>query len=169
MTRSSGLEVHHASIDDRPVLEKLLKLYLYEFSEITGFDVDSTDWFSYTDLPSYWAIEGRHAYLVSAGREWMGFALVKLGSVITAQSDVWDMQQFFVMRKYRHRGVGGELARRVWRKHPGHWEVRVLEINGAALKFWANIVKQEFPTQAEPDIACANDKMYNVFKFDVQS
>ncbi len=169
MTRSSGLEVYRATIDDRPVLENLLELYLYEFSEIADFDVDSTGRFGYADLPNYWAIEGRYPYLATVDRKWTGFALVQLGSVITAKADVWDMQQFFVMRKYRHRGVGSELARRVWRKHPGQWEVRILENNPSALKFWANVVKQEFPTQAEPVIASANDKTYNVFQFEVQS
>ena len=169
MTRSVGLEVHHATIDDRPVLENLLELYLYEFSEIANFDVDSIGRFGYADLPNYWKIEGRYPYLATVDRKLAGFALVRLGSVMTANADVWDMQQFFVMRKYRRRGLGSELATRVWRKHPGHWEVRILENNGAALKFWADAVMQEFPTQAEPVVESAIDKTYNVFRFEVQS
>jgi ribosomal protein S18 acetylase RimI-like enzyme len=63
--------------------------------------------------------------------------------MITARGDLWDMQHFFVMRKYRHRGLGSELARRVWCEHPGPWEVRVVENNDAALRFWSNVVKRE--------------------------
>ena len=169
MARSPEIEVYRATIDDRPVLEHLLELYLYDFSDIANFDVDATGRFGYPDLPNYWEIEGRYPYLATVDRKLAGFALVRLGSVITEGLEVWDMQQFFVMRKYRHKGVGSEIARRVWRKHPGQWEVRILDNNPSALKFWANVVEQEFPTQAQPVIASVNDATYNVFQFEVQS
>jgi predicted acetyltransferase len=166
MTQSMGFEVHHATLDDRPALETLLELYLNEFSEIVVSEVDLTAWLGDIDLPSYWVTEGRYPYLATVDGKLAGFALVQRGSMITARGDLWDMQHFFVMRKYRHRGLGSDLARRVWCEHPGPWEVRVVENNDAALRFWSNVVKREFPAKAIPVVARGRGKTYQVFRFE---
>ncbi|HEX3470932.1 MAG TPA: GNAT family N-acetyltransferase, partial [Silvibacterium sp.] len=47
---------------------------------------------------------------------------------------------FFVVRGWRRRGIGTEIACEVWRRFPGRWEVRVMESNHAALRFWEHAV-----------------------------
>jgi hypothetical protein len=37
---------------------------------------------------------------------------------------------------YRRRGIGAELARRVWLQCPGKWRIRVMEKNVLARRFW---------------------------------
>jgi protein involved in polysaccharide export with SLBB domain len=47
-----------------------------------------------------------------------------------------DVREFFVLRKFRRRGVGRRMAGLVWNEHPGEWLVRVLEANAPAVLFW---------------------------------
>jgi predicted acetyltransferase len=69
-----------------------------------------------------------------------GFALVQRGSRLTGAPDVWDMAEFFVVRRHRKRGVGAEAALRVFAAHRGRWEVRQRRENPAATAFWLRTI-----------------------------
>jgi predicted acetyltransferase len=69
-----------------------------------------------------------------------GLVLVKKGSEISGNVEVWDMAEFFILRGYRRRGMGTELAAKVWQACPGLWEVRVRANNAPAVQFWNSAV-----------------------------
>jgi predicted acetyltransferase len=76
------------------------------------------------------------------------------------------MADFFVVRRHRRDGVGTEAARQIWNRFPGRWEIRVMESNKAAYKFWAHAIKTVFTEMTSPirvEIACRN---WYVFSFD---
>lgn len=78
----------------------------------------------------------RATLLIKAEGHLAGFALVSRGSLLSGDRDVWDMAEFFVLKRYRRAGVGVKAAHEIWRRHPGRWEVRVLEANAPAQRFW---------------------------------
>jgi predicted acetyltransferase len=53
---------------------------------------------------------------------------------------VWNMAEFFVLRGHRGRGIGTEIAHRIWRQFPGPWEVRVMPANRSAHRFWQRAI-----------------------------
>ena len=52
------------------------------------------------------------------------------------------MAQFFVMRGYRREGVGRTAATILFDRHPGPWEVRVIEENLPAEAFWRSVIER---------------------------
>jgi predicted acetyltransferase len=50
------------------------------------------------------------------------------------------MAEFFILRAYRRRKIGTEIAHQVWRRFPGPWQVRVMQANKSALLFWEQAV-----------------------------
>jgi predicted acetyltransferase len=68
--------------------------------------------------------------------------LVKRGSEASGDSAVWDMAEFFILRGYRKHGIGTQVAHQVWKQFPGRWEVRVMESNLLAFRFWANAISK---------------------------
>jgi predicted acetyltransferase len=50
--------------------------------------------------------------------------------------------EFFVLRKYRHCGVGRAAAFAVFDRFPGHWEVSQIAENSPAQQFWRRIIAQ---------------------------
>ena len=62
----------------------------------------------------------------------VGFALVTRGPGLRADGEVWDISEFFVLRRYRDRGVGSEMAEKIWRLFPGRWQIRVRSDNLAS-------------------------------------
>jgi pimeloyl-ACP methyl ester carboxylesterase len=48
--------------------------------------------------------------------------------------------EFFILRRHRRRGVGTEVARRVFDRYPGKWEVTQLTRNVDAQAFWRRVI-----------------------------
>jgi predicted acetyltransferase len=125
-----------------PILANLLQLYAHDFSEFKKLDLGEDGRFGYKDLPLYFRDSKRHPFLVRKDGRWAGLIFVQRGSQISGDENVWDVAEFFVIRGYRRCGVGTEIAHRVWRQFPGRWEVRVLEANVSAQRFWERAISQ---------------------------
>jgi predicted acetyltransferase len=134
------IKVIPAAPDQAPILANLLELYAHDFSEFHDLDLREDGRFGYRDLPLYWLEPNRHPFLVRVDDELAGFVLVRKGSGISGNAAVWDMAEFFVVRGYRRRGIGTEIAHEVWRQFPGRWEVRVMQSNHLALHFWERAI-----------------------------
>jgi predicted acetyltransferase len=92
--------------------------------------------FEITPGDAWWTREDHFGYLIKAGDELAGFALVRTGSRVTGTSDVMDVAEFFVVRGARRRGVGMRAVHSLFRAFPRAWEIRVRRTNVAALEFW---------------------------------
>jgi predicted acetyltransferase len=134
------LDVTPARPGEKPLLENLLDLYMHDFSEFVPLDVGDDGRFGYPGLASYWSEPGHHAFLARLECKLAGFALVTRSEDPAGNGEVWDMAEFFVLRGYRRRGVGVNLAQKVWKLCPGKWQVRVRLNNLPAQSFWESAV-----------------------------
>jgi len=76
------------------------------------------------------------------------------------------MTEFFVVRGCRRRGVGTEIAHRVWSQFPGKWEVRVMEANKSAYRFWERAIGLYVGREVTP-VAIEKDGVgWRVFSFE---
>jgi predicted acetyltransferase len=131
------LTVLRAAAQERPLLARMLELYQHDLSDIWDQDLDAHGEFGY-DLDRFWRDPACAPYVFRAGGQPAGFALVD-ARVRLPGGDLW-MDQFFVMRKYRGRGVGRDAALAVFRAHPGRWQVGQMPANVAAQRFWRRTI-----------------------------
>ncbi len=155
-----------AAPEQEPILANLLQLYAHDFSEFHEVELGPDGRFAYRDLPLYWSEPGRHPFLVELDRKLAGFVLVKRGSELSANEAVWDMAEFFVIRGYRRRGIGTQVAREVWRRFPGRWEVRVMQANLPAYEFWARAILKFTGAVIQPVRVDKNGDCWKVFSFE---
>ena len=138
----------------RPVLDRLLQLYKYDFSEFAPIgspygEVDEEGRFaSYPGLESYWQGNGRIPLLIRADDHLAGFALVHQWSALELPLD-HAVAEFFVLRKYRRARVGTRAALSIFRRYPGRWKVGVAWYNPPALAFWRSVTEQAAPGEVE--------------------
>jgi predicted acetyltransferase len=135
----ADIDVRRVPIEDSSVLRNLVELYRYDFSELTGRDADDHGLFGYRYLDHYWTEPDRHPFLIRVGGKLAGFVLVRSrrrGDGVAESS----IAEFFVMRKYRRRGVGRTAARRVFDMFPGRWTVMQLSDNVTAQSFWRDVI-----------------------------
>ena len=154
-----------ATQDQQPILANLIELYAHDFSEMADLQLNSNGRYGYTPLPLYWQQPNRHPFLVTVDDRLAGFALVKQGSEISEDKDIWDVAEFFIVRRYRRHGVGKIVAHEIWRTFPGRWEVRVLERNQTGLAFWNRAIAAFTGAPVAAAVRSIHNTTWHVFSF----
>jgi predicted acetyltransferase len=165
---SSRVELIEAGPEHQRGLENLLELYIHDFSEFVSVDVREDGRFGYPDLSLYWREPRRKPFLARIEGKLAGFALVTRRLCLSEDSEVWDMADFFVLRRYRHRGVGAELAEKIWRLCPGKWQIRVRSNNLPAIKFWESAIAKFTESSATFENFEIEKIVWKVFSFQSQ-
>ncbi|GAB4401875.1 MAG: GNAT family N-acetyltransferase [Anaerolineales bacterium] len=126
---------HH----QKTLLRNLSELYLHDFSEFDGADVNEHGLYEYPYIDHYWTEPERHPFIIWADDKPAGFALVR----DIPQSDgtvLHSMAEFFILRKYRRSGVGTHAAQQLFARLPGAWQVAQIKENVPAQSFWRNVI-----------------------------
>ena len=136
--RQVNITVRPVPFEEKPVLRNLIHLYLYDMSEFDNEDVGSHGLFEYKYLDHYWTEADRHAFFIEVDGHLAGFVLVNRHSIVVENANT--IAEFFVMKKYRRKGIGSQVAREVFDRLPGEWEIRELYDNTAAHAFWRSVI-----------------------------
>jgi predicted acetyltransferase len=120
------------------VLKNLFEHYLHDMAEWFGFDSLPDGSYSYATR-HIWE-NPLDVYFAYAGRIPVGFALVGQADAWIKQPGTRDVEEFFVVRRYRRNLLGRTLANHIWSRYPGPWLVRVFQGNLPALPFWRGAV-----------------------------
>ena len=134
------IQLTSALLTDRPRLQRMMELYLYDFTEFDAADLDEEGLYGYEYLDRYWVEPGRAPFLVRADGKLAGFVLVMDNSFTGKPGKM--IAEFFVLRKYRRCGVGRAAAFAVFDSFPGHWEISEIAENTPAQKFWRRVIAQ---------------------------
>ena len=134
---SNEIEITRVSPGDRLPVFRMLELYQHDLSDIWDQDLDVHGEYGY-ELDRFWQREEAWPYVFRVAGSLAGFALVDK-RVLIAGDDFW-LDQFFVLKKYRRRGVGGHAAAAVFNQHTGRWQVGQMPENTAALAFWRHVI-----------------------------
>jgi len=165
VSKPPHIELIPAASEQQPVLGNLLELYAHDFSEFHDIDLGADGRFGYPHLPLYWSEPNRRPFLVRVNCELAGLVLVQRGLELSHDEIVWDMAEFFVVRRYRRCGVGTHVAHQVWRDVPGRWEVRVMEANPAH-SFWAHAISTFTGEKILSAQVENHGKLWRVFAFE---
>jgi predicted acetyltransferase len=157
-----------ATSRDAALLSNLLELYLHDLSEaFPGLELGADGRFGYEQLPLYWSEpERRFPFLIRHGARVVGFVLAARGSPATDDPAVFDIAEFFVLRRHRRSGVGRRAAFLLWDRLPGRWIVRVSEGNRGALRFWAGVIAEYTQGTATEVERAGSPHAWRVFSFD---
>jgi predicted acetyltransferase len=156
-----------AAPSDAALLENVLELYLHDLSEAFPIiELGANGRFGYDQLPLYWSEpERRFPFLIRYGTRVVGFVLVTRGSPASDDPDVFDVAEFFVIRRHRRSGVGRQAAFLVWDRLPGSWIVRVSEGNAGALPFWTRVIAEYTRGAATEFARVGSPNAWRVFSF----
>ena len=135
------IEIQPVPLEDKSILQNLMELYQHDFSEYDGADVDEHGCFGYLYLDHYWTEHGRYPFLIRFQGHLAGFVLVRRISPPDADP-MHSIAEFFIMRKYRRRGIGRIVAHQVFDMFPGTWSVAQEEENLPAQRFWRSIIAE---------------------------
>jgi predicted acetyltransferase len=166
MNASETVGLERVGREHEPLLSVLLDLYIHDLSEVFAVKRGPDGRFGYEKLPLYWSEpETHYAFLIKAGDDVAGFALVTRGSPATTDPNDFDVAEFFVLRGYRRLGVGQRGASALWDNLPGNWVVRVSEANHGGLAFWNQVIRTYADGSATELTQPGSPHPWRVFRF----
>ena len=135
------IDLIRAAPSHRSLIRQLYELYCHDFSPMTKADIGDDGCWTGDDFLDPWP-EVLHIFLIRVNQHWAGFAWVAFGSYVDPHSANFLMDEFFVLRKYRRRGVGEWAAVWLFNQYSGTWEVGEIPENVEAQQFWRAIINR---------------------------
>ncbi|MFD2045530.1 GNAT family N-acetyltransferase [Ornithinibacillus salinisoli] len=131
--------------EDKAILNNLIQLYRYDSSEFDGHILNYHGLYSYKYIDHQWTDSYRRPFVVKVNGEIAGFVLVILDvprEYVKLSTSVKTnvISDFFIMKKYRRKGVGKEVAFSLFNQFKGFWEIRQTEANKEAYIFWKHVI-----------------------------
>ena len=123
---------------DRDLLYNINQKYLYEMTNYYDDPMDEHGNFHYGHFEEYFTDPKRTAYFIMNDDALVGFAMLCPYSNIGEEPDN-IMAEFTVFPSYRRRHFALEAAKMILERHPGKWEIKYNEKNGAAKKLWNTV------------------------------
>lgn len=137
-----NIEIVQVPLEEKPVLKNLLKMYCYEWSQYTEFDVnDQGDYEFEYHISDYWNKEKHYPFFIKVNGILAGFVLIDNDFVLHKNYD-YAVAEFFIMHKYRRAGIGRYVAKAIFDMFHGKWEIAQHPHNIASIKFWENVVRE---------------------------
>lgn len=167
----SKIKLIPAALKDYPVIQNMGLFYVYDMSEYLGdedgWQIPEDGLYECIDFKKYWQTDDSFPFLVRHENELAGFVIIdKKGS--EAEID-FNVAQFFILRKFKGKGIGRYVAYQCFDKFKGIWEVMVIPGNTGAYSFWKSIIKKYTADNFEEytrNVTHLNNTKKNIFKFD---
>jgi len=125
---------------DELTLRNLMQLYVHDWSEMVALEIGDDGRFADYPLEPYFATEGHHPCLIHVDQRLAGFLLVAARSRLTSTAGVFDMAEFFILRRHRGKGVGRAAAHAAFERFQGPWQIRQRDENPSATAFWRRVI-----------------------------
>ena len=139
----SKIKLIPATLEDYPVIQNMGRFYVYDMSEYfgsqEGWEIPENGLYECIDFKKYWEDKNSFPFLIRYENEIAGFAIVdKKGSDSTID---FNMAQFYILKKFKSKGIGQHVVCQCFDKFQGDWEVMVMPGNEGAYRFWRTIIK----------------------------
>ena len=132
------VRIEKVAVEHAQVMRNLMELYQHDHAVFEDAELNEHGLYGYRYLDHYWTESGRHPFLIRADSNIAGFALVRDST--NTSDGLNELAEFFIVRKYRRRGIGRTVAHRIFDMFPGRWLVGQVELNQPARGFWHSII-----------------------------
>ncbi|QSX07295.1 GNAT family N-acetyltransferase [Sedimentibacter sp. zth1] len=136
-----NIELKKVDVEEKEILKNLMEKYDYEFSQWDNRDVNKLGLYGYNYLDCYWTDNNRYAFFILVDGMLGGFVMVNDCPEANEKAD-YAIAEFFVMYKYRQKGVGKFVAYKVFDMLRGKWQLKRHPKNTPSVHFWNKIVSE---------------------------
>lgn len=136
------IKIEPVLIEQKSVLVQMIELYKYDFSLYSDDDLNEHGYFGYAHIDDYWNENGRYPYFIRVGGKLAGLVFVRSCCEYNELSNPHNIAEFFIMQRYRGKGIGKHVAMKIFDMHKGGWEIAQWSKNVPAQKFWKSVVNE---------------------------
>lgn len=161
---TNDLEIRSAEYSDKLILRNMMQLYLYEFSTYDQTEVNQSGVYDYKHLDHYWTETNRRPFIIRVKGQLAGFVLISRYADPVYNEQRWSVAEFFIMKKYRRKGIGTHVALHIFDMFRGKWQVAQIENNLPAQSFWREVIG-EYTRGAYKAVAVKNDHFEGIILY----
>ena len=127
--------------EDKEILRNLLEKYKYEFSQYCNLDINDLGLYDYKSLDNYWSECNRFPYFIKANDKLSGFIMVSGCPEVKLDTN-YTLSEFFIMYKYRRKGIGNYAVKYILNKYRGKWQLKYHPKNEKSKSFWIKTIDE---------------------------
>jgi predicted acetyltransferase len=128
-----------ATLAGYPIIQNLAQFYIYDVSRECGFSISENGLYEPNDYKSYVLEPLKKAFFIKVMNEIAGFVLLSQKTLESGNAS-HKIDQFFILAKFQHKGIGREVVFQILEKYSGQFEAYVLPQNKKALLFWHKVI-----------------------------
>ena len=137
-----NIELRSIQLNEKEILSNLWEKYDYEFSQYDNSDVNELGLYGGKDLDWYWKRGEKWGYFVIVDGNLAGFVMISNAPEVDGVEADWQIGEFFIMYKYRRKGVGRQAFFLVLDKHKGKCQLRRHPKNTGTVYFWDSVINE---------------------------
>lgn len=139
-----NIEIKKIENKDKSVLGNLFQLYLHDITASLPMEVNEHGLFEYNEIDYYFNGESNHfAYFIKVDNKFAGFVLIDNNFMVLEKKDGnYDFSEMFILNAYKGKGIGKEVAFKIFDMHKGNWEVKPVPKSDGAKRFWERTIKE---------------------------
>ena len=127
---------------EKSILRNFYSLYLHELSNFTStLDIGEDGIFHFKELDTFWDVDGLSPYFIKLEDKIIGFILL-LERPLLKKSNDYGINDFFILNKYKGKGLAVQAAEQLFREKPGQYFVMQVVENKRAVAFWKKVFKE---------------------------
>lgn len=134
-----ALEIERVNVQQRDMLRNMINMYLHEMTAFEDIEVGEDGYLSYPNFSCYWVEPERHPFLIRVKGKIAGFVMVRDVESLKGGT-LHTVADMFVLNMYRQLGIGEEIARMVFDKFPGQWQIAVQQQNKVGRAFFKTVI-----------------------------
>jgi len=125
------------------ILINLMEKYEYEFSQYHHWDVHKNGLYGCYIENEYREENGRYAaFFIEVDSKLAGFVMIGDGGTNGDKKTDYQVNELFVMHKYRRLGIGKQVLFKILDTYKGTWKVTYHPNNAASAFFWERIADE---------------------------
>ncbi|MFO1258053.1 MAG: GNAT family N-acetyltransferase [Gammaproteobacteria bacterium] len=137
-----------AKLQDEIIILNLGRYYEYDMSlycgDLPGWEFPENDEYRSEGitlkLKSYFTEPNHYPFLIRVNSELAGFAMVYRPTDPPVTD--WRIGEFFILNKFKGKGIGQTVAHQLFGQFQGKWSVPVIPQNQGALAFWRKAIQK---------------------------
>ena len=135
-----SIELKILGENEKHILKNLWSLYVHDLSEYREtLNVLEDGTYPFPDFDLYFKEDYMHPILIKVDGKIGGFVLL----TEPPYSKVYDygIQEFFILKKYRKKGVGTQVINKIFKTYKGNYRYLILEKNIASRSMFLKLFK----------------------------
>jgi ribosomal-protein-alanine N-acetyltransferase len=142
----------------------MVSYYAYDISEFMGWAQQDDGRHSIgMDFIKYWKEKNTYPFIIKYQDELAGFVIIDKN--VSDSINDFNIAQFFILRKFKGKGLGRHIASHCFDKFFGKWEVFVMPNNEGAYRFWRKIINDYTHHHYKEYTRQVGQSIRNVFEF----